>query len=103
MALTMAERRAITREMAKRYVKVSKKQRGLMLDELCALTGYHRNYAIRLLRERALGPAPPKQRRLRERAYSDELVAALRKLWAVLDCLCGKRLAATIAVVSTPL
>jgi hypothetical protein len=32
VALSMAERRAITREMAKRYAKVPKKQRGLMLD-----------------------------------------------------------------------
>ena len=31
----MAERQALTREMARRYARASKKQRGLMLDELC--------------------------------------------------------------------
>ena len=35
----MRERQAITKEMAKRYAKASKKQRGAMLDELCALAG----------------------------------------------------------------
>ena len=40
MALSMRERQAITREMARRYVRAGKRERGLMLDELCALTGY---------------------------------------------------------------
>jgi hypothetical protein len=38
----MAERQAFSKEMAKRYAKASKKQRGVMLDELCALTGARR-------------------------------------------------------------
>jgi hypothetical protein len=93
----MRERQAISREMAKRYKRASKHERGLMLDELCALTSYNRSYAARRLRQRPQGPAPPKQRRLRERTYSDELLPALRKLWAVLDRPCGKRLAAVMA------
>ena len=95
MALTMAERRSITREMARRYARASKKQRGLMLDELCALAGYNRSYAARLLREGARGPAPPR-RRVRPRTYTSELLPALRKVWATLDRICGKRLAAVM-------
>ncbi len=97
MALAMHERQAITREMAKRYKRAAKHERGLMLDELCALTGYNRSYAARLLRQRAQGPAPPSRRRLRERTYSGELLPAVRKVWAVLDRPCGKRLAAVMA------
>ena len=37
MALSMRERQAITREMARRYVRAGKRERGLMLDELCAV------------------------------------------------------------------
>ena len=96
MALTMAERRSITREMAKRYAKASKGERGRMLDELCALAGYNRSYAARLLRARARGPAPPKRRRVRPRTYTAELLVPLRKIWAVLDRPCGKRLAAVM-------
>lgn len=67
-----------------------------MLDELCALAGYNRSYAARRLRARAQGPAPPKQGRERPRTYTSELLPALRKVWATLDRLCGKRLAAVM-------
>jgi len=93
----MAEKQAITKEMATRYVRATKKQRGAMLDELCALTGYNRSYAARRLRARARGPAPPQRKRLRSRTYSAELLPALRKIWATLDRVCGKRLAAVMA------
>ncbi len=97
MALSMRERQAITREMARRYAKARKEQRGAMLDELCALTGYNRSYAARRLRARAHGPAPPAPRRARPRTYTSELLPALRKVWATLDRVCGKRLAAVMA------
>jgi hypothetical protein len=93
----MAERRSITKEMARRYARASKGERGRMLDELCALTGYNRSYAARLLRARARGPAPPRVRRRRTRTYGPELLPALRKVWATLDRPCGKRLAAVMA------
>jgi hypothetical protein len=98
VALSMAERRAITREMAKRYAKAPKKQRGRMLDELCALAGYNRSYAARLLRAKARG-APParKRRRGRRPTYDRELVVPLTKIWAVLGGICGKRVAAAMA------
>lgn len=96
MALTMAERRSITREMARRYARAAKGERGRMLDELCALAGYNRSYAARLLRLRAKGPPPARARRVRPRTYTAELLPALRKVWAVLDRVCGKRLAAVM-------
>jgi hypothetical protein len=98
MALSMHERQAITKEMAKRYARASKKQRGVMLDELCALTGYERSYAARLLRAplRAPGPRRPR-RRGRRPQYGPELVAPLTKVWATLGGICGKRLAAVMA------
>ncbi len=96
MALSMTERRAITKEMATRYARAAKKQRGAMLDELCALTGYNRSYAARRLRARARGPSPAKRSRVRTRTYTSELLPALRKVWATLDRVCGKRLAAVM-------
>ena len=98
MALSMRERQAITREMARRYVRAGKRERGLMLDELCALTGYNRSYAARLLRARARAE-PPRHRRRRGRrpAYGPELVAPLAKVWATLGGICGKRLVAAMA------
>lgn len=69
-----------------------------MLDELCALAGYNRSYAARLLRERARA-APPvrRQRRGRRPIYDRELLGPLTKIWAVLGGICGKRVAAAMA------
>ena len=52
MRLTMSERRAVTAMMVARYRRASKKQKGRLLDELIALTGYNRWYAVGLLRGR---------------------------------------------------
>jgi hypothetical protein len=98
MALSMRERQAITKEMARRYKRAGKRERGLMLDELCALTGYNRSYAARLLRSRARAPArtPARRRRGRQPVYGPELIAPLAKVWATLGGLCGKRLVAAL-------
>ena len=40
--------------VAMRYQRSSRQQKGWILDEFCAATGYHRKYAIKLLR----GPFP---------------------------------------------
>jgi hypothetical protein len=45
----MAERKAVTREMTRRYAKASTTEKGRMLDELCALTGWTRRHARRSL------------------------------------------------------
>ena len=97
MALSMRERQAISKEMARRYRRAGKRERGLMLDELCALAGDNRSYAARLLREKVRG-APPrrKRRRGRDPIYGPELLAPLAKVWATLGGICGKRLAAVM-------
>lgn len=98
MALSMRERQAITREMARRYARAGKRERGVMLDELCALTGYNRSYAARLLRAKARGRPPHRKQKRRGRRplYGPELVAPLTKVWATLGGICGKRLAAVM-------
>lgn len=97
-------RKRITQEVAKRYRKASKKEKGRMLDEFCALTGYNRSYAATLLRKgppKGKGkraPARPVDHRHRGRkpVYTEEVKRALVKVWAVLDCPCGKRLQAAL-------
>src|SRR6059058_2663669 len=95
----MAERKAVTRQLADRYRKAPKKQKKLILDELCALTGWHRDHARRALRAVWLAPKGTLRRRgsparrLRAQVYDDRVIGIVRMAWAILDGPCGKRLA----------
>ena len=98
MGLTMSERKAVTAVTVARYLRASKKQKGRLLDELVALTGYHRWYAVGLLRGGGPPPGGPRgraegRRRQRARRYDAAVLAALRRIWVIMDCICGKRLA----------
>jgi hypothetical protein len=92
MGLTMGQRQAVTRAIATRYRRASKADKGLILDELCATTGWHRNHARKALGQ-ALRPKVVRPRRARPPTYGTEVVAALRLCWAVLGAPTGKRLA----------
>jgi hypothetical protein len=111
MGLTMRERHAISRELATRFQKASKKERSRMLDEFVQLTGYTRCYGAYLLRScgkrqiRMIGgkrvifipghARRPGAHRHRTRGYgSKAFLDALKRLWALSDGLCGKRLVA---------
>ncbi|WP_053208025.1 hypothetical protein [Jiangella muralis] len=65
----------------------------MIIDELCATTGSHRDHARKALRQ-ALGPrrvATPREPR--PLTYDAEVIAVLRKVWAVMDAPAGKRMA----------
>jgi hypothetical protein len=89
----MAERRAVTRSMAARYLKATKRERSAMLDELCALTGWTRDHARRAIRTAVARGDPPPPPAPRPRIYDEEVLVALRMIWATLDGPSGKRLA----------
>jgi len=103
--LDMKTRKAITKELSGRYKRSSKKEKGRILDEFCALTDYNRSYASWLLRKPASAGKVRKSsrgrpavlaRRGRKPAYTHEVRKVLVKVWAVLDCPCGKRLVAAL-------
>jgi hypothetical protein len=73
-----------------RYLNVSRKEKGKILDEFTNVTSLHRKAAIRLLRRR--GQVKAKRRRGRPRCYGSDVVSALRVVWEATDRLCSKRL-----------
>jgi hypothetical protein len=92
MGLTLAERRAVTEATAVRYHLASKRGKSLILDELCANTGWHRNHARRALTT-ALQPKIVTPRSPRPVKYGADVIAALTVCWTVLGMPAGKRLA----------
>ncbi len=108
MALTMKERRAVSKETARRYQRVRKKEKGEILDEFVLLTGYSRWYASWVLRNwgrRVLvnpngsrpvvfqGERNHSVKKKKNRIYGKKVLAALKQVWLICDCICGKRLA----------
>lgn len=80
--------------MRARYMRADRWTKGRLLDEICAVTGWHRKAVIRRLRggERRAPAARAGQRRAR--GHGEPVVAAaLRQVWEAADRPCGKRLA----------
>jgi hypothetical protein len=109
MGLTMRDRHAIVRELAPRFRRATKSERSQILNHFVELTGYTRCYAAFVLRTcgreqvRVIGTrrvvfVPGHARKLgtprhRRRGYGTKaFLDALKRLWALSDGLCGKRL-----------
>jgi hypothetical protein len=86
--------REYTEAVRQRYFAVSKAEKGRILEEFCATTGYHRKAAIRLIRR---GLQPPRTGRGRPEVYGSRVSYPLRVAWEASDQLCSKRLAPFLA------
>lgn len=91
------ERKAYLEAIRARYRRASRIKKTTILDEFCAVCGYHRKYALRLLnapfrraRKAAGKPGPA------SRYDTPELAEALRAIWMASDQLCSKRLKAAL-------
>ena len=93
----MGQRNAVTAKLAAAYRRGSRKDKGRILDELCELTGWHRDWARTALRQagtlRVLQERSP-----RRPIYSERVVAGLAICWRVARYPTGKRLAPMLAV-----
>lgn len=90
---------AYLKKLCERYRKARKKERGTILDELVATTGYHRKHAIALLRGKRQHRNPQTPiRRLRRRIYLAEDKRAVLWLVALFDGISSQRLRAAMNV-----
>lgn len=92
MGLTLSQRQAVTRQTAHRYSYAGRAAKIVIVDELCATTGWSRGHARKALAA-ALRPRIVKARASRAPTYGVEVIVALRFCWAVLGAPTGKRLA----------
>lgn len=75
--------------MRSRYLAASKREKTQLLNEFCAVTGYHRKAAVRVLGHPSAGGG----RRGTRARYGLPVARALRQLWEASDRICSKRLA----------
>ena len=88
------EKSAYREAIRPRYATASKAEKKRILDEFCAVCGYNRKYAIRLLGRRR---SRHKAKRGRKTQYADPaLLAALEAIWDASDFMCSRRLKAII-------
>lgn len=100
MELTLGQRKAITKAQLAKWPKATRSEKTVVLDAVCAVTGWHRDHARKAIRmalaDQARGGSVPRKRREPARTYGDDAVALLIRCWAALDGPAGKRLHAAL-------
>lgn len=89
-----AKREALAR-IHGRYQRAGRLHKQRILDEFCALCGYHRKAALRLL-NRPLPMAPPKRPGPKVIYQPSEVLPVLKAVWLASDQLCSKLLKAAL-------
>lgn len=95
MGVRQTSKYELVEAVRSRYWAAKRKEKGRILDEFVAATGYGRKWAIELLR--AGPPASRAGHGGRPRKYSSIVIGALRVVAESSDWLCGKRLAPFLA------
>src|ERR1700736_3495004 len=91
--ISMGARREVVSAVAERYRPAKRAEKGRILDELCATTGWHRKHAVRALRQpETVMLGEVEASRERRRRYGATIKDALTALWEASDRVCGKRL-----------
>jgi hypothetical protein len=88
--MTSKAKRELLEAIRPRYLRAGKAGKEHILDEFCATTGYHRKYAIRLLKHGAKPHGLKKSGRTK--VYQGAVVEALIRIWEICGRICSRRL-----------
>ena len=88
--MSQRSKRELWETIQPRYLKESKTGKQKILDEFIAATGYHRKYAIRILRHGY--PRGHYKKKGKQAIYRGEVVAVLEQVWEIYGRICSKRL-----------
>ena len=89
--MSIESKRELMEAIRPRYLKSDKAGKRRILDEFVAATGYHRKYAIRLLRH-GLKPQGLRKKSGCHKKYQGEVVQVLAQIWEICGRICSKRL-----------
>lgn len=80
-----------------RYKRTSKKEKSIILNELCHNCGYHRKHAIRVLNHFRRFTKPKARKRGKPSVYNKpSIMKPLKVIWRAADLPCSKRLKAIL-------
>ena len=88
--MSQRSKRELSEEIRPRYLRARKSEKERILDEFIASTGYHRKYAIRVLKHGR--PRRSSKKHGPAKVYQGEVVVALEQIWEVCGRICSKRL-----------
>jgi hypothetical protein len=100
MSLKMSQksRQEILEQARERYERRGRRGRSRLLAEVCALCGYERKHAIKVLSGRRAIVGHGGQRGGSSPVYGEAERAVLKKIWLAAEQPCGKRLVAALPV-----
>ena len=90
--MNMAIKQEIFKEKLGEYLAASQKEKGCILDAVCAVSGAHRKSVIRRFRTLQLHPYTGKGKRGRKPMYGMRLISLIRELWEASGRICAERL-----------
>src|SRR5271165_6937422 len=102
--ISMGARREVLSAVAERYRWAGRREKGRILDELCAAMGWHRKHAVRALGRHGTGKSVgAEERTSRRRKYDATIKDTVTALWEALDRVCSKRLVVMIPTLAPAL
>jgi hypothetical protein len=98
MSYEMSQRskREVLEKMRERYARRGREGRGKLIDEVCAMCGYERKHAIKVLNGRLPMGGAGRRRGGPRLRYGDAERAVLKGIWLAAEQPCGKRLKAAV-------
>lgn len=94
--MSQTSKREVLEKMRERYARRGREGRGKLIDEVCAMCGYERKYAIKVLNGRLPVGGSGCRRGGPHLRYGDAERAVLKVIWLAAEQPCGKRLKAAV-------
>ena len=91
--MSLKSKRELLEVIRPRYLKASKVEKQKMLDEFTCATGYHRKYAIRILKNQVqVHNHLNRKNKTYKPIYGGEVARVLEQIWEIYGQICSKRL-----------
>jgi hypothetical protein len=94
--MSQTSKREMLAKMRERYARRGREGRGKLIDEVCAMCGYERKYAIKVLNGKLPIGGSGCRRGGPHVRYGDAERAVLKVIWLAAEQPCGKRLKAAL-------